>query len=94
MIENFKRSGILFKRNKPSPDEEIKLSALLADIVGKSKGEMRRLIKAGGVYMGLDRNQIEDPDDVILFDVDNHLIDGKLLLVRVGKQNYYVVEFV
>ena len=94
LIENFKRSGILFKRNKPSPDEEIKLSALLADIVGKSKGEMRRLIKAGGVYMGLDRNQIEDPDDVILFDVDNHLIDGKLLLVRVGKQNYYVVEFV
>ena len=94
LIENFKRSGILFKRDKPSPEEEIKLSALLADIVGKSKSEMRRLIKAGGVYMGLDRNQIEDPDDVILFDVDNHLIDGKLLLVRVGKQNYYVVEFV
>ena len=44
--------------------------------------------------MRLDRNQIEDPDDVILFDVDNHLIDGKLLLVRIGKQNYYVVEFV
>lgn len=93
LIENFKRSGILFERTKPAPEEEIKLSSILAEITGKSKSEMRRLIKAGGVYMGLDRNQIEDPDDVILFDVDHHLIDGKLLLVRVGKQNYYVVEF-
>ncbi|EMG45745.1 MSY1 Tyrosine--tRNA ligase [Candida maltosa Xu316] len=94
LISNFKRSGILFSREKPSADEEIKLSSLLAEVTGKSKSEMKRLIKAGGVYLGLDRNQIEDPDDVILFDVDNHLIDGKLLLVRVGKQNYYVVEFV
>ncbi|RCK57490.1 Tyrosine--tRNA ligase, mitochondrial [Candida viswanathii] len=93
LIENFKRSGIMFERTKPSPEEEIKLSSVLADITGKSKSEMKRLIKAGGVYLGLDRNQIEDPDDVILFDVDHHLIDGKLLLVRVGKQNYYVVEY-
>jgi tyrosyl-tRNA synthetase len=93
LIENFKRSGIMFERTKPSPEEEIKLSSVLADVTGKSKSEMKRLIKAGGVYLGLDRNQIEDPDDVILFDVDHHLIDGKLLLVRVGKQNYYVVEY-
>lgn len=43
--------------------------------------------------MGLERDQFEDPEDVVYFDKENHLIDGKLLLVRVGKQNYHVVHF-
>jgi len=93
LIENFKRSGILYKFPL-SKCHDIKLSTLIADITGKSKSETRRLIKSGGVYLGLDRNQVEDPEDVVLFDKDHHLVDGKLMLLRIGKQNYYVVEFV
>ena len=72
--------------------DDLKLSTLLAKVMKKSKTETKNLIAAGGIYLGLDRNQHIDPEDVVLFDKD-HLIDGKLLLVRAGKQNYYVVEF-
>ncbi|KAI5962974.1 MSY1 [Candida pseudojiufengensis] len=93
LINNFKRSGILYKYPMHKCDD-IKMSALLSDITGKSKSEIKRLIKSGGVYLGLDRDQFEDPDDVVLFDKSHHLVDGKLMLIRIGKQNYYVVEFV
>lgn len=75
----------------PNPDE-LKMSTLLAKILGKSRSETKNLIRAGGVYLGLNRDQFVDPDDVVLFDKDNHLVDGKLLLVRVGKQNYTLVK--
>ncbi|CAK9440211.1 uncharacterized protein LODBEIA_P43110 [Lodderomyces beijingensis] len=92
LIKNLKRSGILHKFPLQECDD-IKMSTLLSKITGKSKNEVKRLIKAGGVYLGLDRDQFEDPKDVVLFDKDHHLIDGKLMLIRIGKQNYYVVEF-
>lgn len=96
LLKNFERSGIITKFLKDDFEniDDLKLSTLLAKLLGKSKSETRRLIKAGGVYLGLERKQLEDPDDVVLFDKDNHLIEGKILLVRTGKQNYYVGEFV
>ncbi|KAG7195703.1 tyrosyl-tRNA synthetase [Scheffersomyces spartinae] len=97
LLKNFRRSGIISQFSaKDFGDtsiDDLKLSTLLSHLLGKSKSETRRLIKAGGVYLGLERKQLEDPDDVVLFDKDNHLIDGKLLLVRTGKQNYHVGEF-
>ncbi|KAI3405184.2 MSY1 [Candida oxycetoniae] len=93
MIENFKRSGILYKFPLARCND-IKMSTLIAEITGKSRREVKTLIRSGGVYLGLDRNQFEDPDDVVLFDKTHHLIDEKLMLMRIGKQQYYVVEFV
>ncbi|KAK6464576.1 hypothetical protein DFJ63DRAFT_317868 [Scheffersomyces coipomensis] len=93
LIEQFDKSGILVRFKSPAREEEIKLSTILATLTGKSRREIKTLIKSGGVYLGLERDQFEDPDDVVLFDRDNHLIDDKLLLIRIGKQTYYVVEF-
>ncbi|KAK6458304.1 tyrosyl-tRNA synthetase [Scheffersomyces xylosifermentans] len=94
LIQNFKRSGILVKLNYSDFENvDERMSTVLAKVTDKSRREMKQLIKSGGVYLGLERDQFEDPEDIVLFDRDNHLIDGKLLLVRVGKQNYYVVEF-
>ncbi|KAK6202818.1 tyrosyl-tRNA synthetase [Scheffersomyces amazonensis] len=93
LIENFDKSGILLRVKAPPAEEEIKLSTILAKVTGKSRREIKTLIRSGGLYLGLERDKFEDPEDVVLFDKENHLIDGKLLLVRIGKQNYYVVEF-
>lgn len=94
LILKFQKSGILSKLSLSSfPDpNDLKLSTLLSSILGMSKNETKALIKAGGVYLGIDRRQIVDEDDVVLFDKENHLIDEKLLLIRTGKQNYFVVE--
>lgn len=96
LLTKLSKSGIL-QRIKLSefPDpEDIKMSTLLSKVFDKSKNETKNLIKGGGVYIGIERDQLEDQDDVVLFDKQNHLLDGKLLLVRTGKQNYYVVEIV
>lgn len=94
LILKFKKSGIMKQLSLSQfPDAtDLKMSTLLSVIFEKSKNETKNLIKAGGVYFGIDRDQFIDPDDVVLFDKENHLIDDKLLLVRTGKQNYYVVE--
>lgn len=92
LVENFAKSGILQTiALSEFGSTDIKLSALLAKVMKKSKRETKNLIKLGGIYLGLERKQIEDPEDVILFDPENHLIENRLLLVRVGKQTYHVV---
>ncbi|KAK7687380.1 hypothetical protein QCA50_009245 [Cerrena zonata] len=94
LIEKFSRSGIMvdINLNEFPNANDLKMSTLLSAIFKKSKSETKNLIKAGGVYLGLDRDQFIDPEDVVLFDKENHLIDGKLLLARTGKQNYYIVR--
>lgn len=95
LISKFRNSGILQKillsDSFPNPDD-LKMSTLLAKILDRSKNETKNLIKGGGIYFGVNRDQFIDPDDVVLFDKDHHLMDGKLFLVRSGKQNYHVVE--
>lgn len=94
LIKAFEKLGILHYRyflDYPNIND-LKLSTLLADITGKSKREVKNLLAQGAVYMGTDRHQVQDPEDIILFDKER-LIDGKLLLVRLGKNNYYVVEW-
>lgn len=54
-----------------------------------SKGELRRLVKGGGISMN--KVTIDDSERVINAD---ELIDGKYLLVQKGKKNYYLVKFV
>lgn len=94
LISVLGKSGILqsLSLNEFSNSDDLKMSTLLATVFGKSKRETKNLIQSGGVYLGLDRTQFEDPEDVVLFDKLNHLIEGRLLLVRVGKQQYHVVD--
>lgn len=94
LIQKLQKSGIMQRISLSQfPDAgDLKMSTLLSTVLEKSKSETKNLIKAGGVYIGIDRDQFIDPDDVVLFDKENHLIDGRLLLIRTGKQNYYVVD--
>lgn len=54
-----------------------------------SKGELRRLVKGGGV--AINKVTVEDSEKMITADM---LIDGKYLLVQKGKKNYYLLKFV
>lgn len=94
LLDNFEGSGILqeIKLSSFKNPAEIRMSTLLAKITGKSKAETKNLIKSGAVYLGLHRDQFLDPEDVVLLDKENHLIDGQLLLLRVGKQTYHLVK--
>ncbi len=51
-----------------------------------SKGEMRKLVKGGGV--SLNKEKLTAFDQVVSAD---DLIDGKYLLVQKGKKNYYLI---
>lgn len=62
---------------------------LLAEISGKSKSECQRLVKSRSIYVGLDRVPVNSnnvlPDDITT---------NGLLLIRLGKTEYYVVQAV
>lgn len=65
-------------------------SKLVAELHGCSKKEAKKLVYQGAVYYGYDRLKV-DPSDTMLLTVDQ-LIDGKLLLLRVGKSKYHVAR--
>lgn len=95
LLDAFRQSGILVQLDrKELESQDLRLSTVLSKIMNKSKSETKNLVKSGGIYLGIEREQLDDPDDLILFDQQHHLIDDKLMLVRSGKQHYYVVEIV
>ncbi len=53
----------------------------------KSKGEARRMIESGGVYVNNER--VADAAHNVLV---NHAIDGELLVLRKGKKEYLIVK--
>jgi tyrosyl-tRNA synthetase len=53
----------------------------------KSKGEVRRLIKGGGVYV----NNVKVADEGRVVEAAD-LIEGRLLLVAAGKKNKMLVR--
>ncbi len=64
------------------------LVELMTEIgVVNSRGEARRLIKAGGVYI----NNIRYSDTEAMIKLDD-FIEGKVLIVRKGKKNYFLVR--
>lgn len=68
------------------------INAKLIDLIVKvglqpSKGDARRLIRNGGVYVN--NEQIQDENHVLTF---QHLIEGRLLLLAVGKKNKVLVR--
>lgn len=100
--ENFKADEILKafdKQNlltKISKDEFLQLNIvnLLHTLCngGKSKSELKRMIKGGSVYIGNTKEgKIIDPE--YMLDLENDVLENKLLLLKLGKK-YYVVEIV
>jgi tyrosyl-tRNA synthetase len=51
-----------------------------------SKGEMRKMVQAGGV--SLNKEKLESQDEVIGI---SSLLNGKYLLAQKGKKNYYLI---
>ncbi|MEZ4729386.1 MAG: tyrosine--tRNA ligase [Caldilineaceae bacterium] len=55
--------------------------------VAKSRGEARRLISSGGIY--LNNVRVQEADQAVTLD---HAIEGRYLVVRRGKKDYYLVQ--
>ncbi|MCB0266209.1 MAG: tyrosine--tRNA ligase, partial [Calditrichaeota bacterium] len=69
--------------------EGMSMIDLLAESgVAKSKGEARRLLQGGGVY--LNNRKTEMTQSVTL----NDSIDGQFLVLRKGRKNYQFVRIV
>ena len=67
---------------------QVKIIDLLVEIgLQASKGDARRLIRNGGVY--INNEKVEDENCVI---DDNLLIDNRLLLLAAGKKNKMLVR--
>ncbi|MBN2723427.1 MAG: tyrosine--tRNA ligase [Deltaproteobacteria bacterium] len=62
---------------------------LMAVTLCKSKGEARRLIKGGGIY--LNNNRLSDENYTISTD---DFLGGKFLVLRSGKKRYHLVKII
>lgn len=65
------------------------IDLLVETTLSKSKGEAKRLIQNGGAYLNNDR--ISDIDMTIQ---QNNLIGNSILILRAGKKNYHLIQFV
>ena len=54
----------------------------------KSKGEGKRLVKNGGLY--INNMRVEDINEV--FDVEKHLIQDEFVMLRIGKKSQYILK--
>ena len=77
-----------FKVSKEELNAGIKAIDLLAEktAVFPSKGEMRKMVQAGGV--SLNKEKLNDFEEVINSD---YLLNGKYLLAQKGKKNYFLL---
>jgi len=68
--------------------EKINLAELLVEKcpVFSSKGELRRIIKGGG--LSLNKEKINDPEVIVS---DENLLNNKYLLIQKGKKDYYIL---
>ncbi len=67
--------------------DELDLLSLLASTVAKSKGEARRLVQGGGIY--LDSQRVSDDTLKIR---DTKLLEKGFIVLRSGKKNYHIVR--
>jgi tyrosyl-tRNA synthetase len=69
-----------------APGDLPDLPQMLMDLgLVKSKGQARKDIQGGGIYVNGER--VEDGQDIL----DAHFIGGELLIIRKGKKNYGLV---
>ena len=77
-----------FEVSRDTLSSGVKIADLLTEqaAVLPSKGELRKLIAAGG--LSLNKEKVTSPEDLI---GTEHLIAGRFLLVQRGKKNYYLL---
>ena len=77
-----------FEVSKVELEDGIPVIDLLTQVtaVFPSKGEMRKMVQAGGVM--INKNKLENSDEII---DHSYLIDGKYILAQKGKKNYYLL---
>ena len=77
-----------FEVSRDILNEGVKIADLLTEhaAVLPSKGELRKLIAAGG--LSLNKEKVASPDDLV---TKEQLIAGRYLLVQRGKKNYYLL---
>lgn len=77
-----------FEVSSEALEEGIPVIELLTQVttVFPSKGEMRKMVQAGGVM--INKNKLENSDETI---DHSYLIDGKYILAQKGKKNYYLL---
>ncbi|MFA7692710.1 MAG: tyrosine--tRNA ligase [Candidatus Hydrogenedentales bacterium] len=68
--------------------EPLLLDALVEAQVFKSKGEGRRLIRSGGLY--INNSRIDGEDQKL---TSSCLLSGDMMVVRTGKKNYFLLDF-
>lgn len=73
-------------------DKKNFIGAKLVDLIAalgilKSKGDVRRMIRNGGIY--LNNGQVHDENVTLC---DEHLVDGHLLLLALGKKNKVLIR--
>ena len=83
LLAAFRSQNLVVSKQR---DELREWKALVAELSGKSKSEAQRLVKQQAVYYGINREPVTSAKIL-----DEQIIDG-VLLVRVGKTEYYVVE--
>ncbi|GMM37083.1 tyrosine--tRNA ligase [Saccharomycopsis crataegensis] len=89
ILKIFEDANLLKKISKSDIIDK-KFSEVLSKASGSSRTEARNTVKSGGLYFGYDRARADPTDSVLL--TEDLLIDGKLLLLRVGKAKYHIVE--
>lgn len=77
-----------FEVSSEALEDGIPVIELLTQVttVFPSKGEMRKMVQAGGVM--INKNKLENSDETI---DHSYLIDGKYILAQKGKKNYYLL---
>ena len=77
-----------FEVSRDTLSSGVKIADLLTEqaAVLPSKGELRKLIAAGG--LSLHKEKVTSPEDLV---GTEHLIAGRFLLVQRGKKNYYLL---
>ncbi len=77
-----------FHVEKSTIENGIKAIELFAEktTVFSSKGEMRKMVQAGGV--SVNKNKLDNPEAILDM---SFLINGKYILVQKGKKNYYLL---
>ncbi|ODV96543.1 hypothetical protein PACTADRAFT_30724, partial [Pachysolen tannophilus NRRL Y-2460] len=97
VIKAFKEQKLLLQMTSDELDQ-IEIYKLLTNIKSKNQSnnnlytnkDLKRLISGGGVYIGFKREQFKSLDDKI--DLKKHLLDDKLLIIRLGKKDYHLIE--
>ncbi len=80
-VPQFRISKLLLKEGAKAIDLFTESAAVFP-----SKGEMRKMIQAGGV--SLNKNRLETAEDLVF---ENQLLNERYLLLQKGKKNYFLI---